>query len=104
MNDDIEACAARLDAISIERRRLEVMGLEPTPDYRKIAAEWDRARMAHCEARKRAGDNSDKFKAEMAYTGHTDVTGEEMLEFIESRERALKHMREIVSGDDEGGG
>ncbi len=39
----------------------------------------------------------------MVYVGHTDVTEEEMLEFIESRARALKRMREIVGGDCEGG-
>jgi 7,8-dihydro-6-hydroxymethylpterin-pyrophosphokinase len=103
VNNEIEACAARLDAISEARRALETRALERTPEYRQIATEWDRANEALYAARKRAGDSSHKFTAEMVYVGHTDVTEEEMLEFIESRERALKRMREIVGGDYEGG-
>ena len=39
----------------------------------------------------------------MVIVGHTAVTEEEMLEFIESLERTQKRMREIVGGDSEGG-
>ncbi len=96
---EVEACRIRLDALSIERRRLEVVGLRDTPEYDMIAAEWDRARMAHYEARKRAGDDSDKFMAEMVYIGHTDITEEEWAAFVEQRERARIVEREIF-GDD----
>ena len=39
----------------------------------------------------------------MVIVGHTAVTEEEMLAFIESLERTQKRMREIVGGDSEEG-
>lgn len=102
MDDEVEACAARLEALSIERRRLEVVGLRDTPEYDEIAAEWDRARMAHYEARKRAGDDSDKFMAEMEYTGFSPVSEEDYLDFLIEREEAEKRTRAIFSGNYDG--
>ncbi len=102
MNDEIEGLQARLDALSIERRRLEVVGLEDTPGYREIAVEWDRARMAHYEARKRAGDDSDKFMAEMEYVGFEPVTEDDLLDLEEQRELSRKWQREVFGEDYEG--
>jgi len=93
---------AQLDALGIERRRLEVMGLDDTPEYREIAAGWDRARMAHYEARRRAGDDSDTFKAEMVYVGHTDMTMEDLIDLEEQRELSRKWQREVFGEDYEG--
>lgn len=96
---EVEACRLRLDALSIERRRLEVVGLRYTPEYDQIAAEWDRARMAHYHARSRAGDDSDKFMAEMVCIGYSPVTAEEMARFIKERDAAAKSMEAILSGN-----
>lgn len=102
MNDEVKACASQLEALSIERRRLEVVGLRDTPEYDEIAAEWDRARIAHYEARTRADDDPDTFKAEMEYVGFTPISEEDYPGFLIEREEAEKNMQAVLSGNFDG--
>jgi len=99
MNDEADARRAELDALMAERLRLETVGLKDTPEYERVAAEWDRARTEHYRARCRAGDDSDKFAAEMEYIGFSPITEEDLIYLDEQRERAAKLEREIF-GDD----
>ena len=102
MNDEVKACASQLEALSIERRRLEVVGLRDTPEYDEIAAKWDRARIAHYEARTRAGDDPDTFKAEMEYVGFTPISEEGYPGFLIEHEEAEKNMQAVLSGSFDG--
>lgn len=99
VNDEVDALQAELETLTTERCRLEEVGLRDTPEYEHVAAEWDRVRMAHYHARCRAGDDSDKFTAEMEYVGFSPVTEEDLIRLEEQRRIARKIDREIF-GDD----
>jgi hypothetical protein len=95
VNDEVDALWAELEALTTRRRGLEDAGLQDTPEYRHVAAEWDRVRTAHYQARCRAGDHSDKFTAEMECVGFSPVTEEDILDLDEERELAAATAREI---------